>query len=50
MQKLGDRYFGEGLAPRSETEFALLTYKERVLMTLSRETMRLQGIIFSIPE
>lgn len=50
MTKLADRYFGEGLAPRSESEFALLTYRERVLMTVDRETMKLLGRSYSIPE
>ena len=34
-------YFGEGLAPRSPFEFALLTYKERTIFTVDRLTMQL---------
>lgn len=33
---LPSKYFGEGLAPRSATEFALLTYKERTVLIVDR--------------
>lgn len=46
---LPSEYFGEGLAPRSATEFALLTYKERKIFTVDRSTMKIQSSSFAIP-
>lgn len=50
VQKLADKFFGEGLAPRSESEFAVLTYRSRVVMTVSRDTMKMLGRSFALPE
>ena len=40
LDTLPSKYFGEGLAPRSATEFALLTYKERTVLIVDRATMQ----------
>ena len=36
---LPDDEFGEGLSPINESEFAVLTWRERVIHILDRETM-----------
>lgn len=44
------QYFGEGLALRSPTEFALLTYRERRVLIVDRQTMRIKnGLTYPIP-
>ena len=39
---LPSKYFGEGLAPRSATEFALLTYKERTVLIVDKKSMQVK--------
>ena len=46
---LPSEYFGEGLAPRSAHEFALLTYKKRMIFTIDRRSMRLLNQTFRVP-
>jgi len=46
---LPSKYFGEGLAPRSATEFALLTYREKTVLTVDRDTMSILSKSFVIP-
>ena len=40
MSKLPSKYFGEGLAPRSASEFVVLTYKHKKIFTIDRDTMQ----------
>ena len=47
--RLPSKYFGEGLAPRSQMEFALLTYQHRKLFTVDRNTMTILPKRFEIP-
>ena len=47
---LASRYFGEGLAPRSATEVAALTYRERTVLIVDRDTMHIvEGKTYTIP-
>ena len=48
--KLDKEYFGEGIAPRSATEFALLTYKQRRIFIVDRDTMELKDQHFTVPK
>mmetsp|Transcript_12934 Transcript_12934/g.17413 ORF Transcript_12934/g.17413 Transcript_12934/m.17413 type:complete len:105 (+) Transcript_12934:590-904(+) len=43
MSKLPKKFFGEGLAPRSKTQFALLTYKHRRIFIVDKDSMQLVG-------
>jgi glutamine cyclotransferase len=36
---LDKKYFGEGMAPRSASEFVVLTWKENEMFILNRDTM-----------
>ena len=49
MYQLPSQYFGEGLAPRSDSEFALLTYKSRKIFTVDRDTMQMLNTSYEIP-
>ena len=40
--KMQRQYFGEGLAPRNENEFAVLTYKARKVYIVDRDTMAIK--------
>lgn len=44
MTNLPSTDFGEGLSPRSASEFVVLTWQERKIYTVERSTMDIQSI------
>ena len=49
-QELDDAYFGEGLSPRNENEFVVLTWKERIVFRLDRTSLELNSEEFTLPQ
>ena len=49
-QELDDAYFGEGLSPRNENEFVVLTWKERTVFRFDRTSLELNSEEFTLPQ
>lgn len=49
-QELDDAYFGEGLSPRNEDEFLVLTWKERTVFRFDRTSLELNSEEFTLPQ